>query len=153
MVRNNKVISPEIVAQLEDLHNNQGLSERKTARVLGISHSTVHRYSKPEYMDRFRKRRAAKRVISRLTTVINGVHKTYKVHKRPRPDNCEVCRAFRPLGAGLLSWHHWDDEHLDIGLWLCSDCHVIGNGVDKGIEKGLTKKYLEVKGKVTRGEL
>lgn len=67
---------------------------------------------------------------------VNG--KAIRVHKRPRPYNtCEICKR----KVGRLSYHHWDNEHLEQGLWVCYLCHHGSEFIDKGLGKVyLTKK-------------
>jgi len=68
--------------------------------------------------------------------IIKG--KYTRVNKRPRPDNiCELCG----LGNTWLHYHHWDDAHPELGLWVCAHCHKIAEGQ----EKGIVSKYLELK--------
>ncbi len=66
---------------------------------------------------------------------LNGT--TMVVEKRPRPDNCEVCGCT----PKRLDYHHWDDNHPELGIWVCKTCH----DMCEGIEKGLDKRYLIVK--------
>lgn len=60
--------------------------------------------------------------------IING--KWTLVAKRPRPDDtCEVCNRITPR----LEYHHWDDKHPCLGLWLCPGCHRMAERVDKDL--------------------
>lgn len=72
-----------------------------------------------------------------------------KVQKRERPRNsyCELCG--RDMGGvlGRFHYHHWDNEHPEWGMWICSSCH---NGVEK-YERGLIDKYLVLKTRITGG--
>ena len=66
---------------------------------------------------------------------ING--KYVYVQKRPRPDICEICGKT----ARKLDYHHWDDKHLEWGVWVCVRCHAkcafVENG---GYEQYITLK-------------
>jgi hypothetical protein len=80
-------------------------------------------------------------------TSINGVRRSYKVQKRPRPDHCEICNK----EVSHLAWHHWNDNDLDLGLWVCPyPCHGFAEGIDAGLK---VKDYLKSKGQANRGEL
>lgn len=59
---------------------------------------------------------------------ING--KCIPVEKRPRPNNCEICKKV----PQRLDYHHWDDTHPEVGLWLCKMCHDMAEQVDKGLD-------------------
>lgn len=53
--------------------------------------------------------------------------KTYCVrNKRLRPETCEICGLYH----NHLSYHHWDDEDLSKGIWLCRFCHPIAEVLD-----------------------
>lgn len=56
--------------------------------------------------------------------------KTIRVSKRPQPLNraCEICGNT----TRRLSYHHWDDSHPCMGIWLCTPCHIMAEGVDEG---------------------
>lgn len=58
---------------------------------------------------------------------ING--KRVRLNKRPRPNACEVCG----IVVDRLDYHHWDDEHPCLGLWLCLSCHKMAERIDKGL--------------------
>uniref|UniRef100_A0A6M3JJM6 Putative HNH endonuclease n=1 Tax=viral metagenome TaxID=1070528 RepID=A0A6M3JJM6_9ZZZZ len=58
---------------------------------------------------------------------VNG--KTISVNKRPKTIGCEMCGEI----VNRLEYHHWDDEHPCLGLWLCWNCHRIAEGVDKNL--------------------
>lgn len=57
--------------------------------------------------------------------------------KRPYSGSCELCGNRNRR----LSYHHWDDNDYSKGFWLCTGCHVIAEGV----EKGTVSKYIELK--------
>lgn len=64
-------------------------------------------------------------------------------NKRPRPDVCELCGA-----AGKLDYHHWNEEDLSKGLWLCWKCHGLAEGTDAGAS---SDKYLELRQQIEVG--
>jgi len=138
-MRNGKRISEEVIAQIKDLKS-QGMTRNEIAQAVNVSKTTVRRYLRPEVLALIRSRR----IHSRVRTTINGITGFYRVQKRPRPENCEICGAYCPSGKKFLHWHHWDDYHLELGMWLCTWCHIFGNGV----ENGRYEKYLELKEKV-----
>ena len=149
--------SPEVVTQIYNLRS-QGMIQSEIAKHVGIGRVTVGRYLRPglrtrllqpEYQTKIRHRR----VHNRVMTTINGVHGLYRVKKRPRPDNCEFCGDYYPLGQKKLSWHHWDNNHLELGLWLCWECHKFADSIERGLDESHIKKYLELKTKVSKGEL
>ena len=67
-----------------------------------------------------------------------------KVEKRDYPEGalCELCGR----EAKLLSYHHWDDEVPEFGLWLCTICHKIA----EALEVGVADKYNQLKQEVSR---
>ena len=67
--------------------------------------------------------------------------------KRDYPSNgrCELCGQER-----RLFYHHWDNNNLMLGLWLCPHCHILAEQTEKGIS---SEKYLELKRKVEAEEL
>ncbi len=85
---------------------------------------------------------ARRRELGRRYLRINGVR--VRVNKRPRPTDmvCEICHRV----SGKLDWHHWEDEHPERGLWLCSPCHRIAEGADMG----LVETYREVKESINK---
>lgn len=65
------------------------------------------------------KRLEQKRAYNRKNFLtINGEH--FRVKKRTFYEICELCGKLIKKNP---SWHHWDDEHLEWGLWLDWDCH------------------------------
>ena len=138
-----KKLSSEVVARIYEL-NCLGKSWVKIATELGIGRTAVGvylRHKSPEALSLFRAKRQMHRKYNRLTTTINGVHKAYKVRKRPKPECCELCRE----EISKLLWHHWDDEHLEWGMWLCWRCHRFAEGVERGLHE---EAYINLKEKL-----
>lgn len=53
----------------------------------------------------------------------------YGLHKRPFPidGNCEICgKELEEYG-----YHHFDDNNLDLGFWLCFSCDYLAEGLDE----------------------
>ena len=123
----------EIVSRVQVLYK-EGLSKREISRSLGICYSSVRRFVDPKY---------------------NSIHNTVRIRvgghshrtgafKRLRPSNCELCGKLARLHEKSLYWHHWDDDHLEWGLWLCNRCHI----GSEFVEGGLDAKYKELKGDI-----
>lgn len=56
-----------------------------------------------------------------LGTTIGGKQRPYLVYaKRDKPEDsiCELCHIRQ-----CYDYHHWDNNILDKGMWLCSYCH------------------------------
>lgn len=81
-----------------------------------------------------------------IGTYINGKHVHLKANKRPYAQTCELCGI---SGKGLRAYHHWNHDKPDNGMWLCVHCHIFANK----LEKGLDKKYFELKAKINGGDL
>ena len=63
-------------------------------------------------------------------------------NKRPHPGVCELCGKELRLG-----YHHWDDDRINMGLWLCNYCHMFAEVVDSAIKADidLVAAYLKMK--------
>lgn len=61
----------------------------------------------------------------------NGVIFTGKLGKREYPTNhqCEICKEHK-----RLVYHHWDDNDLSKGMWICVLCHTAAHWLDKHAE-------------------
>lgn len=61
------------------------------------------------------------------------------LNKRAKPELCELCN-----NGGRLVYHHWDDNYMDMGIWLCLPCHFVSELIDK---KGtdIIEKYMYLK--------
>jgi len=78
--------------------------------------------------------------LDRVYTTVNGKLGWHKVYgRRPKPSNCELCQREVPR----LGWHHWDDDHLEFGMWLCWGCHKRANIM----ESGFVERYFQLKSK------
>lgn len=84
-----------------------------------------------------------------LRTTIEGKYVILNVHKRQRPELCELCGKLSPSVVrsrkGILYYHHWDDNNPSKGLWLCLHCHIFAGRADKEM---LVRKYLQLKGQI-----
>ena len=142
----NKKISLEVEAKVLELRS-QGKLYREIASELGVGKVTLERILNPEAHKRRILTRKRRRTFI-VHTVIGGKRRRLEVvGRRPRPSECELCgRKTKRRG---LDWHHWDDEHLEQGLWLCMACHRFAGS----IENGRHERYLGLKSKAIRGEL
>lgn len=59
----------------------------------------------------------------------------------PKDNICELCKKFKKK----LDYHHWDDNKLDMGMWICSPCcHKFAELIDEfGIN--IVNEYLKLK--------
>jgi len=75
-------------------------------------------------------------------TTSKGV--VYGLNKRDYPEEsrCEICNENKVR----LLYHHWDDDNLNKGIYLCIRCHYVAEAVDKGIHI----KYLRFKKKLDK---
>ena len=62
------------------------------------------------------------------TTRIQTGNGYIKVNRSPKPDSCMVCG----VKGKKMDYHHWDDNHPCLGLYLCIQCHMMAEKVDKG---------------------
>lgn len=73
-----------------------------------------------------------------LTT--NG-KRYYGLNKRPRPQICELCGQI----VKYLSYHHWDDNDMSMGVWVCYKCHCICEAIEHQQFTSISEKYREMK--------
>lgn len=67
-----------------------------------------------------------------------------KLHKRPYTGYCEICGKIQDK---RLVYHHWNDEILSMGIWVCNPCHWFIEGIERGLQ---LKKYLDLKNKISK---
>jgi hypothetical protein len=81
--------------------------------------------------------------ILRSTKINNG--KSIVCNKRLYPlDNaCELCGKTNKI----LVYHHWNNEHLEFGIWVCNSsmCHWLAETIDNPKFEKLKNKYLNLK--------
>lgn len=127
-----------------------GYTVKEIARLTGVSMITVNDYTLPGFYDKRLKR---SRDYFRGTVAVTGATEEGAVviehlHKRPRPETCEMCGE----GQGKrLYYHHWDDDDPSLGIWVGFKCHRLVELVDsKGIYGvvSLVKQYESLKAKV-----
>ena len=137
-----KRTSPEIESRILELRA-QGKFYREIQEELGVSSRVVRRLLSPESYKKwssYRSLRRKKENSTKVHTTINGVRARYLVEgRRLKPEKCEKCGKKRKR----MGWHHWDDNDLRKGMWLCWPCHIFAERVDYGE----AKKYLELKEK------
>ena len=75
-------------------------------------------------------------------TVIKHNGKTIlkNVHKPPKPFLCTLC-----CRRSYLTYHHWQDDKPDIGLWICNRCHA---AIHRMIRVGLLAPDIESQARV-----
>ena len=120
-----------------------GYLNRQIATKLNMGAKAVGKVLNPETREKARDKRRQMKALH-VHTTINGVNKQYRVDgRRPKPEACELCGKLcnEETSRNGLGWHHWDNDHLEWGLWLCTICHMMANE----IEKGKVKKYLELR--------
>ena len=78
-----------------------------------------------------------------LSVTVEGVHKTsydaWGKRDRPTDNMCEICGAIN-----CKDYHHWDNDALGKGLWLCRICHAFAERFDT-YGKAFIEKYLSLK--------
>lgn len=100
----------------------------------------------PDKLEVSRIKRQDYRRVNQLGTYVDGRLVIIKVVKRPWPGHCELCGN----EGKRLSYHHWDDNDMSKGLWLCSPCHFFAERMD---DNKLTSRYINLKRLVREGNL
>jgi hypothetical protein len=69
-----------------------------------------------------RKRVKQKRELRRRMVIDYSTKMLWGVKKQPYPINneCQACGSTHRL----LNYHHIDDNHTEIGVWICCYCHM-----------------------------
>ena len=131
-----KKVGQETIDQIHSLRA-LGQSYREITSQLSISTTTVRRHVDPGFVQR-KYKGEKKRRRSQVYTIVNGKRGRYTVNnRRPRPEACELCGSV----SRRLAWHHWNENNLELGMWLCGRCHP---GVHL-IDDGLGEKYSQLK--------
>lgn len=90
-------------------------------------------------------RRDYRRVHVLTTHGLNGKETSIDgLNKRPYPNYCEICGI---LKTEHLSYHHWNNEKLSLGIWVCFKCHGLIEAIDKhgnNLQK-MIGRYLKLK--------
>ena len=142
------LITSEIKKKMINLRE-EGLSYKDISSRLDISLKTVKRHLIIGYQEHEKEVRKNWLEDGYVVTTVMGRHARYKIkNKRPKPINCELCDKL-PINGNRLSWHHWNDKHLEYGLYLCLGCHKVAEAT----ESGLPDKYLRLKEKAEKLEL
>lgn len=82
------------------------------------------------YGEQLRKRG---REYGRKHSLAQGTKVIYGLNKRdyPEDERCELCDNKREKNRRLV-YHHWDDDNLNYGIWICNyRCHRIVEAMDK----------------------
>jgi len=82
----------------------------------------------------------------RYLHTVNGV---FRVPKRKYPEDGK-CELNGESGKKLL-YHHWDDENMRKGIWVCFQCHRFVEAIDQGWHLSLLGKYLRLKEEINNG--
>jgi len=69
--------------------------------------------------------------------------------KRQYTGKCEMCGRTYEDDRNKFHYHHWNDDVIRYGLWLCARCHWVAEGVDSG----LVPIYLKLKLGVEKEEV
>ena len=85
---------------------------------------------------------------TRHTLLGSGGRYWHGLNKRPYPNGtCELCGNT----VERMHYHHWDDEHPSLGLWLCGLCHRWAEGFDQVLDRNpLVDTYAGLKDAVSR---
>jgi predicted transcriptional regulator len=122
-------LSEEIINSIHVLRL-EGKTHAEIGIILNVSHSIVSRYLDPRQKVKMREEHRQ----NHISTRINGERVRLIAKKRPMPDNCELCHKKETLEheKARLVWHHWNDEHPELGMWICLQCHSFAGRVDDG---------------------
>ena len=77
--------------------------------------------------------------------------KTIRVKKRPWTGYCELCGRNCKIPRQRTSWHHWDENHPEKGIWVCGKCHWAAEVFESMML--LLPKYIEIKQKIEHGRV
>lgn len=65
----------------------------------------------------------------------------FRVKKRISSGKCELCGKDCYDKDERISYHHWEDDFPQMGIWLCLSCHMFAERFDKNY----MDKYLNLK--------
>lgn len=140
-------LTPEEISKISELRS-RGMSQVKIGLLLGVGPSTVSKYVDVDrYLRRQRKRYNSGR--GQVHTLVNGVYGKFGTRKRPRPDSCELCKG----QVTRWYWHHWDDTHLELGMWLCWFCHNFVEALERGLNASHIERYSNLKNALTASSI
>ncbi|MBC8521268.1 MAG: hypothetical protein H8D26_04670 [Methanomicrobia archaeon] len=68
--------------------------------------------------------------------------------KRKRPVNgiCELCNRECDKEKKILHYHHWDDDNIEKGVWVCVICHILIEDAERN--EALLRKWHSLKAKI-----
>lgn len=68
------------------------------------------------------------------------------LHKRGFPGKCELCYKIKGRNGQpvRLEYHHWLRHDPSLGIWLCRQCHVFCEYLDRLDVDGLIKRYQQL---------
>ena len=108
----------------------------------GLTNQQRWKLRHPDYMKEYRRVHKEEHKMYVRNHYVHTNGKAIRIKKRPWTGICELCN----LKAPKLSWHHWDDEHPEFGIWLCRCCHI----AVEFYEMGRIRKYIEFKEKIEK---
>jgi len=65
----------------------------------------------------------------------------HRKNRPPLPITCPICGSI----PDRFYWHHWEDTHPKLGMWVCPYCNIIVELEDKG----LVDRYKELRYEAT----
>jgi len=103
-----------------------------------------HKEERLAYYYAHRKERLAyAKAHPRVNRVIkhHGISILRNVNKPPKPMLCTLCGR-----KSYLTYHHWQDDKPEIGLWICNPCHwAIHRMIKVGLIKASAKSQLKIR--------
>ena len=129
------------------LRKRTGWGRLRIARELGISADTVGNwlYSKSKGRKYHRDWERKHRLTTTGHRKIVGKKRSY-----PIDGVCELCNGTITPKGESLDYHHWEDNDLRKGLWLCRSCHINAEWIEEGsneqrqwIQKTEGEQYIE----------
>jgi len=125
--------------------------ERSICRTCGIKLSDENRYpshkKNRQYICKecyWKSIKGYKKDYLRRRQVFTTGRKRLLGEKRKWTNICELCGNKRKV----LPYHHWDDNDLRKGVWLCGKCHHKIEIYEGLVELEFVEKWLKLKEKV-----
>ena len=112
---------------------------KEKAKIFSKAYNEEHKEEIRAYRqsEEYRERAKNRNRKRRLST--NG--KTFSgLNKREWTNHCELCGKINKRSH----YHHWDDNNLSKGIWICTRCHRMVEAYEHG-DFTYLKKYLKLK--------
>ena len=129
--------------------NFSGLSISAIASEVEVSRTVICKLLKPDYAEYRKKYQTDRNKVYHMTHLRKFGNSV--VAKRPKPNSCEVCGRLHDVVENpnsILQWHHWNDEHPELGMWLCFWCHMLAEAIENGLSSDHIIKYVAKKGEI-----